>query len=99
MDFILGRDFLLVVGISTYLETEKYNYGKILCMKLGKKRKYCNLFHTQTSHVLMHKYFVLNGFVTSISSFQPLSGSQDYMKLNLIRRFFIHSHFFHWSDM
>lgn len=55
MNFILGRGFLMVVGISTYLETE-YNYSKILCMKLGEK-KYCNIFHIQTSHVLMQKYF------------------------------------------
>lgn len=39
MNFMLGRDFLLVVGLSTYLETEKYNYGKILCMKLGNEQK------------------------------------------------------------
>jgi len=60
----------MVVGISTYLETE-YNYSKILCMKLGEKKN-CNVFHIQTSCAYA-KVFLLNGFVTSIFSFQPLS--------------------------
>lgn len=39
MNFMLGRDVLMVVGITTYLEAEKCNYGRILYVKLGGEKK------------------------------------------------------------